>query len=210
MKKSILKPALLAFFASISLYSFSQPIPVEVMAGNKYTSVDVTVAKSFTQNSRLGFFHINTLQADYINKQNNCFVVLDMLTYEVVKNFRIVGGAFYGMPGFNTTAGLQYNYVGKNVFLLFAPRVNITDVPSYDIITILQIERDLTEKTKFYTRLKLLNVFDAGGHIKSYQWFRLGLERKGTQFGLAANFDEYGPHPKVQYNLGLFIRREIF
>jgi len=153
---------------------------------------------------------MNTLQADYNNKSNNSFVVLDMLTYEVVKNIKIVGGAFYGMPGFNTTAGFQYNYVSKNVFFLFAPRVNIAEIPSYDFMTIFQYKRDLTEKVKLFSRIKLLNLFDANGHIKSYQWLRLGLEIKGTQFGLAADFDEFGPHPNVQYNLGIFIRREIF
>jgi hypothetical protein len=210
MKKIVLKSVLVALFIVRSSYSFSQPIPVELMAGNKYTSVDVSFSKSFVQDSKLGFFHMNTLQADYNNKYNNSFAVLDLLTYELVKNLKIAGGAFYGIPGFNTTTGLQYNYVSKNVFFLFAPRINITDVPSYDFMTILQYKSDLTQKMKLFTRIKLLNLFDAEGHIKSYQWLRMGLERNGTQFGLAADFDEYGPHPDVQYNVGLFIRREIF
>jgi hypothetical protein len=210
MEKMLLRSVLLALFIAITCYSYSQPIPVELMAGHKFSSVDVTISKGFTQNSKLGFFHMNTLQADYSNKYNNSFVVLDMVTYEIVKNLKIVGGAFYGKPGFNTTAGIQYNYISRNWFFLFAPRVNITDIPSYDFMTILQFKQELTEKTKLFTRLKLLNIFDSDGHIKSYQWFRLGLEIKGTQFGLAADFDEYGPNPKVQYNFGLFLRREIF
>jgi hypothetical protein len=210
MKKISFQFFLVTFIMSLTINVFSQPIPVELMAGNKYTSVDVSVSRSFIQNSKLGFFHMNTLQADYTNKYNNSFVVLDMVTYEVVKNLKIVGGAFYGMPGFNTTAGLQYNYVSKNLFFMFAPRINFTKDPSYDFITILQYKSDITERTKLFTRLKMLNLFDSGGHIKSYQWVRLGLEIKGTQFGLAADFDEYGPNPKVQYNIGLFLRREIF
>jgi hypothetical protein len=210
MKKSYLRSAFLAVFTLMTCHSYSQPIPVELMAGNKFASVDVSFSKSFTQSSKFGFFHMNTLQADYNNKYNNSFVILDMMTYEVVKNLKIVGGAFYGMPGFNTTAGIQYNYVSKNVFFLFAPRVNIINNPSYDFMTILQIKSELTEKIKLFTRLKLLNLFDSDGHIKSYQWLRLGLEIKGTQFGIAADFDEYGANPKVQYNFGLFFRREIF
>ena len=35
-----------------------------------------------------------------------------------------------------------------------------------------------------------LNLFDAGGNIKYYQWMRPGLEVKGIQLGLAVNFDE--------------------
>jgi hypothetical protein len=56
----------------------------------------------------------------------------------------------------------------------------------------------------------MLNLFDSEGNIRSYQWLRLGLEIKKTQFGLAVNFDEYGPNPEIEFNFGLFIRREIF
>jgi hypothetical protein len=187
----------------------AQPIPVELMAGNRFASIDVSLSKSFSQGSKLGFFHMNTLQSDYEDKSENSFILQDLLTYEVIKNFRIVGGAFYGIPGLNTTVGFQYNYINKNIFFLFAPRVNIIDVPSYDFMTIFQYKAEINDKTKLFARLKLLNLFDAEEHIKSYQWLRIGVERKGTQFGLAADFDEVGPNPKVTYNFGIFIRREI-
>ncbi len=58
--------------------------------------------------------------------------------------------------------------------------------------------------------MRALNIFDAGGHVKSYQWVRLGLEIRGTQFGLAANFDEFGPDPDAYFSMGLFVRRELF
>lgn len=77
-------------------------------------------------------------------------------------------------------------------------------------MTILQYKPEINDRIKLYTRLQMLNLFDAGGNIKSYQWFRLGLEVKGTQFGLAADLDEYGPNPSVTGNFGVFIRKEIF
>jgi hypothetical protein len=93
---------------------------------------------------------------------------------------------------------------------LCAPRVNIDSEPSYDIMNIIQYETPLNERTTLFVRAKFLNVFDAVGNIKSYQWFRLGLETKGIQFGLAFNLDENGPNPKVEGNLGVFVRKEIF
>jgi hypothetical protein len=33
---------------------------------------------------------------------------------------------------------------------------------------------------------------------------------KGTQFGPAVNLDEDGPDPHLAYNVGMFVRREIF
>ena len=50
----------------------------------------------------------------------------------------------------------------------------------------------------------MLNLFDSGGNIRSYQWIRLGIEIKKTQFGLAVNFDENGPDPELEFNCGLF------
>ena len=200
----------LAIFFSLARPLFAQPIPIELMAGNKFMSFDLSFSKSFFENSKLGFFHMNTLQVDYDERANNSFILQDLLTCKVVKNLKIVGGAFYGMPGFNPTLGLQYNIVSKSTFFLFAPRINIITEPSYDFMTIFQYKLQLNEKAILVTRLKMLNIFDANSHIKSYQWFRLGLETNGIQFGLAADFNENGPQPKVETNFGVFIRKEIF
>jgi len=62
---------------------------------------------------------------------------------------------------------------------------------------------------KLYLAIQALNTFDTDSHIKSYQWLRAGLDIKGTQFGAAVNFDEFGPHPDLRLTAGLFARREI-
>lgn len=188
----------------------AQPIPVELMMGNKYGTVNLSFSKNFSQTSRLGFFHMNTVQFDYKDKNNNSFILQDQIYVETFKNLRVAGGVVYSNGGFNPTAGLQYVYSGKKIFFLCAPRVNIVSNPSYDIMTIIQYKPELNDRVKLYTRLQMLNVFDKGGNIKSYQWIRLGLEVKGIQFGLAADVDEYGPNPSATSNMGVFIRKEIF
>ncbi len=197
-------------FSTIQLTAKSQPIPVELMVGNQYLSIDASLLKKFSENSKFGFYHLNTLQIYYNNTLKNSFILQDLLFYEAFKNLRVVAGAFYGKPGFNATAGFQYNFFAKNIFFFIAPRINIIEEPSYDIITVLQYTKPLTEKLKLFTRLKIGNLFDAQNHIKSYQWIRIGLDKNGTQFGIAANFDENGLNPKVETNFGLFVRREIF
>jgi hypothetical protein len=197
-------------FLFFELALWAQPIPVEFVAGNRYVSVDVNFTKKFSTNTKWGFFHMNTLQMYYQDKAENSFIIQDLLFFEAVKNFRLAAGAFYGKPGFNPTAGFQYNFISKKVFLLFAPRVNITKQPSYDFMTILQYKTPITNNMQFFGKFKMLNLFDATAHIKSYQWFRLGLDIKGIQFGLAANIDEFGPQPSVETNFGVFVRKEIF
>lgn len=188
----------------------AQPIPVELMMGNKYGTVNLVFSRNLSQNSRLGFFHMNTVQFDYNDKLKNSFILQDLMYVETFKNLRIAGGVAYSKGGFNPTAGLQYVYSGKTLVFLCAPRVNIETDPSYDLMTIVQYKPAINDKIKLFTRVQMLNLFNSGGNIKSYQWMRLGLEVKGFQFGLAANLDEYGPNTGVESNFGLFLRKEIF
>jgi len=188
----------------------AQPIPVELMLGNKYGTVNVVFSKAFSQTSRFGFFHVNTVQFGYSNKQYNDFILQDLAYVETFKNLRVTGGVVYSAGGFNTTAGIQYIYNTKKLLVLLSPRVNIESNPSYDIMTIVQYKPDLNEKVKLYTRLQMLNLFSKEGNMKSYQWMRLGLEVKGVQFGLAVNIDELGPKPSAKSSFGLFFRKELF
>lgn len=188
----------------------AQPIPVELMIGQKYGTVNLIYDRHFSQNSKLGIFHMNTIQFGYKDKINNSFILQDQIYVETFKNLRIAGGVVYSIGGFNPTAGLQYIYGGEKVFFLCAPRVNIESNPSYDIMTILQYKPEINDRVKLYTRFELLHLFDSGGNIKSFQWIRLGLEVKGIQFGLALDVDEYGPNPSIKSNYGVFIRKEIF
>jgi hypothetical protein len=203
--------ALIIFFLLIKTSTvLGQPIPVELMMGHKYGTVNFVFDRRFSQNSRFGFFHINTIQFDYKDKNGNSFFMQDVFYMETLKNLRIAGGVVYSPGGFNTTAGLQYVYGGRKLFFLCAPRVNFTTDASYEIMSILQYKPDINDHVKLYTRFELLHLFNSDGNIKSYQWFRLGLEVKGIQFGLAADIDEYGPKPSAPANFGLFLRKEIF
>jgi len=188
----------------------AQPIPVELMMGHKYGAVNLSFSRNFSQTSRLGFFHMNTVQFDYKDENKNSFILQDLIYVETFKNLRVAGGVAYAKGGFNPTAGLQYVYSGKKLLFLCAPRVNIESEPSYDIMTVFQYKPEINDRLKLFARVQLLKVFDSGGNIRSYQWMRLGLEAKGIQFGLAANLDEYGPDPSIESNFGLFIRKEIF
>lgn len=187
----------------------AQPIPVEFMLGNKYGSVNVVLTKKFSQNSRFGFFHLNTVEFNYNEEHKNSFILQDLLFVETLKNLRVAGGIAYSKGGLSPTAGLQYIYSGEKLVFLCAPRVNIENEVSYDIFSFIQYKPKINDHIKLFTRIQSLNVFDASGNIKSYQWLRLGLETRGIQFGVGFNFDEFGHNPEVTTNYGLFIRKEI-
>ena len=205
-----LRITLLLFPWLIPELAVSQPIPVEWAMGNTYGTVNLVLFKNFTRESKFGFFHMNTIRFNYTDHSQNDFILQDLAYAEIVKNIRITGGVIYSPSGFNPTAGMQYVHVGEKLLFLLAPRINIEPDPCWDVMTIVQFRPALSQRTKLYTRLQLLNLFDRNGNINSYQWMRLGLEIHGIQFGLAFNLDEYGPHPSVKTNLGAFIRKEIF
>jgi hypothetical protein len=102
------------FFQIISLLILTgimakaQPIPVELMIGDKYGTVNLAFNRSFSQNSKLGFFHMNTVQFYYKDEIKNSFLLQDLLYVEAIKNLRVAGGVVFSKGGFNTTAGLQY------------------------------------------------------------------------------------------------------
>lgn len=191
--------------------SKGQPIPVELMAGNQYATINLVVSKQFAETSRFGFFHLNSLTMHYQDKNKNDLALQNLLFYEFLDNFRLTGGAFYSTkPGFSPTAGMQYLKTGKKWFILLSPRINIENDPSINLFTIIRYKTRISEHAGLYTSLQALNIFDGNGHIKSYQWFRAGIEFKNTQFGLAANFDEFGPEANITTSFGVFLRKEIF
>lgn len=202
-------------FLSVLLFTSSlvqvkaQPIPIELMFGNNYGAFELTISKSFTPESRLGFFHLSSIEFSYDGDYSS-IIVQELLTFETIKNLHLTGGIAYTPGGFSPTAGLQYIFVSPKFMFLCAPRMSFAHDLTYDVMTIAQYKAPLNDNLKLFTQAKLLNVFDANGNIKSYQWFKLGLDTKGIQFGLAFNLDENGPDPSVSTNWGVFIRKEIF
>jgi hypothetical protein len=191
--------------------TIGQPIPVELMVGNQYSTINLVVSKQFAEASKLGFFHLNSLTMHHDDKNKNDLALQNLLFYEFKESFRITGGAFYSTkPGFSPTAGLQYLNIGKKWFILLSPRVNIENDPSVNMFTIIRYKTRVNEKAGLYASLQALNIFDGYGHIKSYQWFRAGIDLRGTQLGLAANFDEFGPDASLTSSYGIFLRKEIF
>lgn len=202
-----LLPAIVLFLSSNILRA--QPIPIELMFGNDYGVFELAFSKSLAKDSRIGFFHLNSVEFGYDGNYSS-IIVEDLLYIETFKHLNLAGGLAYTPGGFSPTVGLQYLISGPKFLFLCAPRVNIESDPAYDVMTIIQYKAPINEKLKLFTRAKFLNVFNTDGNLKSYQWFRLGLETKGIQFGLGVNLDERGPDPSLTTNWGVFIRKEIF
>jgi len=182
------------------------------MAGDAYASINLVLTKPVAPGSRWGVFHQSTLVAGYDEDEVEDDVAMQsLLTFAPGGGFRLTAGTFYGsVPGVSPTVGMQYLRPGARWFVLVSPRVNVERDPSYSVFSILRYTHGTAPKTRLFLSLQALNTFDADRHIKSYQWMRVGLDMRGTQFGLGVNLDEAGPKPQVEARVGLFVRREIF
>jgi hypothetical protein len=196
----------------VGITAKAQPIPAELMLGNKYGTLKMIVSKNFSETSKFGIFHINILQFDYLHNTENGLMLQDLLFFEPVKNFRITGGGLYSdKAGFLPTAGMQYKLNKKNLFLLLSPRINFNDGGNEgDIFSIFQLTPKINEKLDFVVGVQSLFLFNGDGNIKSAQDLRLGVGIKRTQVGVAAGLEQVGPHYKSFSNFGIFIEQSIF
>ena len=78
------------------------------------------------------------------------------------------------------------------------------------VFSILRYARGPERKARFYLSLQAPDTFDPDRRIRSYRWTRVGVDRRGTQFGLGVNFDGAGPNPRAETSLGVFVRRDVF
>jgi hypothetical protein len=196
----------------MAIMAKAQPIPAELMMGNKYGTLKMIVSKNFSPTSKFGIFHINILQFDYLHNVENGLMLQDLLFFEPIKNFRITGGGLYSdKAGFLPTAGMQYKLNKKSLFLLLSPRINFNDRKNEgDIFSIFQFTPKISEKLDMVVGIQSLFLFNRDGNIKSAQDLRLGLGFKNTQFGIAASIEQVSPKYKSFSNFGIFIEQSIF
>ena len=192
---------------------FNPPVSVEVFAGNKYTTFQNFISKRFSENSRLGFYHIVTYNVDNTSSLHNTLAVQSLLNFKVFDGFTPGIGGYINKNQFYPIAAAQYTYVKKSFFTTVLPTASVSssaDVQS--LLAIFQYRPQLGEQVKGYARLQCYDAFTGFDQSTfAYEQVRLGVEVKKVQFGLGVTFDQY--QGKVDFqdaNLGFFVRKELF
>ncbi len=194
----------------LSLRAFAQPLPLEGMAGHKYYWYQQVYAKSFSAQSRFGFFHTSSLHVYHDRAQTDEVMTQSYLTYRLSPAVTAALGTFYATgPGFTPSFALQLLKQQRHLTLLAVPRVDLWKGATYEIMALLEYAPPLGERVNLYTRLQVMSNHGPRGHNRSYQNVRAGLNLKTVAFGLALNVDEYGRETGPAANLGVFIRKEL-
>ena len=115
----------------------AQPMPIELMFWNNYGVFELSFNKSLVKESKLGFFHMNSVEFGYHGEYIS-IILQNPLYVEALKNLRVAGGLEYTPGGFNPTTGLQYIESRPNFLFLCVPRINIKNDYPYDIMNIIQ------------------------------------------------------------------------
>ncbi|ULQ54239.1 hypothetical protein [Flavihumibacter fluvii] len=193
----------------------AQPINLEGMAGDDYLFYQHLIAKKLSARSRLGILHIANVSIRYetdIKKGGRPNEVMNQayITTSLNKHFTLLTGMYYNhVNGIRASAAVQFAWRFKNGLFIALPRADIQHRGSVDVMTMLEYQPLITKRIKLYTRLQVMSNYGPFQHNRSYQRLRLGVDIKGTQLGVGVNIDEYGRESTLNFNTGIFIRKEI-
>lgn len=217
MKSNVI---LLVIVSFLHFNSSMAQIPVEVFSGDKKTSFDLMFFKFVKRqetNSKFLFFNRNRVSLDY--KQTTkaylpTFGFTEAISYNhlKLKGFAPVIVVQIGNFGIFPKAGIQYFHRKNDVTFFSWVVCETLKNPKVDFFVLTRYEPKLTKNLNLFTQLELINAFptESNANYNLYQRIRIGLRTKAWQFGLGADFNEFGNKTFANTNnSGGFLRHEF-
>lgn len=201
MKKALI------FIILIATWSKSNGQSFELMTGAARIFIDAQYLKFFDEKNKISLFSRARTTAEY-NVQKTDLFTGAYLNYTTKSG---LGGTVLGRISSTNSGvdiGVHYFKVTKSFMIYALPSININDELLYSWFFILRFTPKLKNDWKLYTSLELFSAFGQIGHLSSVQRIRLGLDRKGYQFGLAVNLNE-SRFSETDVNPGVFIRKKF-
>ena len=215
------KSIVLALFLIISFLTKAQetstvqnpPVMMEGLVGSRGFSYQLVADKKFQSLPRFGYYTVINFQTDWGELKIGDYMLQGHLTYTILKGLNAEAGFFANpVDGIRPSAGLVYTYGNPEVFLLANPRFDISKNANAEIFALAEYKPKLNETLSLYTKVQGLYSHNLGYdiHSRSYVWLRAGLTVREFTFGLASNFDFYGPAKHNENNLGVFLMVNLF
>lgn len=215
-----MKNIVLASLLFLSINTFSQegkapqpnipspPLPVELMLGNNRANLLMIVKKPIDTKNRLSFFNVTVGAADYKNSVNETDMVINnALLYNLGGHFSASAGLQWNYKvGLVPSLGIQYSKASPDYLIIIFPSYNLLPNAGLETVAIAEIKPKLSEKTRLYTRLQGLYVYNLknGIHAKSALSIRAGVSLGKCSLGIGSNLDYYGPVKIEKINTGIF------
>jgi hypothetical protein len=196
-------------------------IPVETFVGNEKTTLDIMFFKFFKkrqdENSRWLFFNRNRASIDYRMTESAYvpqFGFTEAISYNHarLKGLAPVFVAQVLSGGVYPKAGIQYVHLKKEITLFTWLVCETLKDPNVDYFLLVRYTPKLNERLNLFTQLESLNSFPTvvNEQFTFIQRLRLGIKVMSYQFGVGADFNQYGNRTfEHTYNMGGFIRHEF-
>ncbi len=187
------------------------PIPLEVFFGEEGWTSQLVIDKKFGQDSKLGFFGLTYIHANYDNDEYlRESINLSVLKYDVFNNVSVLAGSLFNSHwGFRPYAGAQYAYHSKTFMGMLNSGFHLTETRNFETIAMLEYRPVIKKEWSLYSRVQGMYSQNTliGEHDRSHMYGRLGVSYKTFTFGAALNYDWYGYGAmKIEEGqLGLFV-----
>ncbi|MCC6286368.1 MAG: hypothetical protein IT249_00645 [Chitinophagaceae bacterium] len=212
---------MLAFFFSNVIYAQklptaaapNPPVNLETVLGNEGMAYQLMINKKLKSIPKLGFFSITSVLGAWKKGPYDGIMSQGLVTYRLFKGFDVVSGFHYtDVTGLRPTAGIIYSYGSPGFLVVANPRIDLHKDAIQETMIMTEYKPKLNEKWRLYSRLQGLYGFSVASkdHARSYILGRLGVNYKEFNFGLAANFDWFGPFKGNQNNYGVFVSAALF
>ncbi|RKF38517.1 hypothetical protein BCY89_27260 [Sphingobacterium siyangense] len=203
-----IKYVLTCLFFSIWFWHSPAQIPVEISAGHAGYYYQHSFATRFNPGKSLGFFHTSSVLIPYDKNRGNEIMSQSYLSYTMSKRWTAgVGTIFTPVNRVRPSVFFQYFHKGKTTSVLIYPRMDTWSVPNFELMGFIEYQGAVNRPVNLYARFQYMTTWNRNGHSRSYQYTRAGIDTRGIQFGLAANFDQYGTLATNYSNFGLFVRK---
>ncbi len=162
-------------------------------------------------------FSISTLAffQKYYEKENIIFDEIGVQTtafWNFSKSISIGPSLYYNsVAGFSERISLLFSARTERFSFTAIPSIAHLEVKNFingELFLQIQFTQPLKKQWSLLLNTQILTHWDKfSTHARSFQQARIGLSYKTTQFGLAADFDQYGNAPITKTSIGLFARK---
>ncbi|WP_138089826.1 hypothetical protein [Sphingobacterium daejeonense] len=189
------------------------PVIVEGMFSDKGLLFQAVVQKKFVSAPKFGFLAVSEAIGQWDDKEQDGYQAQGNITYELTKGFSLMGGFHMSSEiSIRPALGALYVYSKEDFFIMLNPRYYIDDIGNIEGFMMGEYKPKISDKWRFYSRVQGVYCFtaDGGAHNISYARARVGLGYKEFAFGVAGNFEFYGPKKINENSFGVFINVALF
>jgi hypothetical protein len=215
MKTTITTLLIIAALSSAS--SFGQITQVEFASGDSKTDFTFFSTKSLGKRDRfmlsnLAFFQkfhqVENFDFDEVGVQTTTF-------WNFSKHFSIGPSLYFNSAiGFTERVSFLGRIIQRQLFVSVIPTVfhsQRNNSMNGELFIQIQYSKKIKKSWSYVLNASLLSSWDRFSvHGRSFQQIRTGVSYNNTQFGLAMDFDQYGPKPITQNMIGLFLKHSFY